>query len=280
MRGSISEVMALVVVASMALPGSGQIPAAQTSPAAISKPAPLARLPYIAEFKMLRTQTLANGAAITHETTVVTARDSQGRRMTATTIVPTSAAQRATTHFQVFDPVDHVTFNWSFPGREATVMAIPFSGAAFQGCGAMSAGISSASAKTTVEDMGTMAILGVEAQGRRTTTTIPLHPIGKHKKHKQQERMDELVSTAELWRAIAPGLNGLVVREVNVDMPPVKSSKELVKFSQGEPDAVVFRPPTGYEIVNREVNVNPCAIFEAMEPSAAPNLVLPRSPEK
>jgi len=280
MRGSISGVLALVVVASMVLPGSGQTPTAQTSPAAISKPAPLARLPYIAEFKMLRTQTLANETAITHETTVITARDSQGRHMTATTIVPTSAAQRATTHFQVFDPVAHVTFNWSFPGREATVMAIPFSGAISQGCGVMSVGISSASAKTTVEDLGTMAILGVEAQGSRTTTTIPLQPIEKHKKHRPQERTDELVSTAELWRAIAPGLSGLVVREVNVDMQSFKSSKELVKFSQGEPDAAIFRPPTGYEIVNREVNVNPCTGFEGMEPSAAPNLVLPRSPEK
>jgi hypothetical protein len=125
-----------------------------------------------------------------------------------------------------------------------------------------------------------MAILGVEAQGSRTTTTIPLQPIEKHKKHRPQERTDELVSTAELWRAIAPGLSGLVVREVNVDMQSFKSSKELVKFSQGEPDAAIFRPPTGYEIVNREVNVNPCTGFEGMEPSAAPNLVLPRSPEK
>jgi hypothetical protein len=234
----------------------------------------------MAEFKMLRTQTLANGTAIAHETTVVTARDSQGRSMTATTIVPTSAAQRATTHFQVFDPVAHVTFNWSFPGREATVMAIPFSGAIFQGCGVMSAGISSASARTTVEDLGTMAILGVEAQGRRTTTTIPLHPIEKHKKHKLQERSDELVSTAELWRAIAPGLTGLVVREVNVDMQSFKSSKELVKFSQSEPDAAIFRPPASYEIVNREVNIDPCTSIEEMEPFAVPNFVLPQSPEK
>jgi hypothetical protein len=272
MRGKCCGALALVAAASLGLPAVSQVGATESS-----KIGSLARLPYMAEHKVLQVQVRADGTPVTHESRIVTARDAQGRQMTATTIIPTSAAQRATTHFQVFDPVAHITFNWSFPGREATVMAIPFSGAIFQGCGVMSVGISSASAKTTVEDLGTMAILGVEAQGRRTTTTIPLRPIGKHKKHKQQERTDELVSTAELWRAIAPDLTGLVVREVNVDTQSVKSSKELVKFSQGEPDAVVFRPPTGYEIVNREVNADPCFSFGEMEAPAAPIPVLPPS---
>jgi hypothetical protein len=82
----------------------------------------------MAEFKILRVQMHANATAVTHESTVVTARDSQGRKMTATTEIPTSADQAPITNFQVFDPVAHVTFNWSFPGRKATLMAIPFPG--------------------------------------------------------------------------------------------------------------------------------------------------------
>jgi hypothetical protein len=83
------------------------------------------------------------------------------------------------------------------------------------------------------------------------------------------------VSTTELWKAIAPGLTGLVARQVSEDAQSGRFSKELVKFTQSEPDAAVFRPPTSYEIVNREVGRDPCAIFEGTEPLAAPNSVLP-----
>jgi hypothetical protein len=87
-----------------------------------------------------------------------------------------------------------------------------------------------------------------------------------------------LVSNVELWEAIAPGLTGLVVREVSEDAQSGKTSNELVKFRQSEPDAAVFRPPAGYEIVNREVGIDPCTSFEGMEPSVAPTPVLPRPP--
>jgi hypothetical protein len=234
----------------------------------------------MAEFKTQRTRTLANGSAIAEETIVVLARDSQGRQMTATTVYPTLVAEKAITHFQVFDPVAHVTLNWSFPGREATVMAIPLSGTKLQGCGFASGRIFSEREKTTVDHLGTKTILGVEAQGRRTTTRIPLQPVGKHKKQKPQASMDELVSTFELWRAIDPGLNGLVVRELSVDTQSVKLSRELVKFSQNEPDAAIFRVPVGYEIVNREVNLDPCVGYGEMEAPFFPNPALPAAPAK
>jgi len=255
----------MALMAMVALPVLGQAPASQTSPVALSKPAPVIRLPYMAEFKTLRVQTGANGIAITHETTEITARDSQGRHLTATTDIPSSADQTATTHFQVFDPVAHVTFTWSFPGRGATVMAIPFPGAISSGCSFATFGISYANEKTIVEDLGTMAILGVEARGRRNSTTIPSQPIGKHHKHKTRVGTIE-VRSSELWQAISPGLNGLVVREVSEDGQSVRTSRELVNFSQSEPDAAFFQPPKGYEIVNREVNAAPCVSLGEMEP--------------
>jgi hypothetical protein len=270
MRGIIWTALAAIAVAGLMLPVSGQVPSSLAITVEQRNSAHDARLSYLAEYKITRTQTLANETAITHETTVITARDSQGRQMTATKIVPTSAAQRATTHFQVFDPVAHVTFSWSFPGREATVMAIPFYGAIQSSCGIAVGRVTyldcaTISTKETVEELGTKTIQGVEARGRRTTRTTPSVYIGKHKTHKPLECSTE-VSTVELWKAIAPGLTGLVVREVNVDTQSVKMSKELVKFSQSEPDAMVFRPPTGYEIVNREVGIDPCSRFEGMEP--------------
>ncbi len=272
MRGSICG--AILVVAGLALPGSGQTPAAQTSPAVFGKPAPPARLPYMAEVKILRTQPVANGIITTHESTITTARDSLGRHMTATTEIPTSADQTATTHFHVFDPVAHVTFNWSIPGREATVMAIPFSGAISTGCGYMSLGIRYPNEKTTEEDLGTKTIQGVGARGRRITTTATVAAIGKHHRHKPQLRTIEVRST-DVWTAIDPGLTGLLVREVSQGLQSEKTSQELVNFSQSEPDAAFFQPPKGYAIVNREVNADPCVSLGEMQPPIASSPVLP-----
>jgi hypothetical protein len=236
----------------------------------------------MAEHKIVRVQTLADGTSVTHESTVVTARDAQGRQMTATTIIQPSTGQSPITHFQVFDPVAHYTFTWSFPGKKATVMSIPIYGVLQSGCGFAVGRVESMECvtrptKETVEEMGTQTIQGVEAQGRRTTRTTPAEYIGKDKKHKLQVCTTE-VSTVEQWKAIAPGLTGLVVREVSEDAQLGKISNELVKFSQSEPDAAVFRPPAGYEIVNREVGTDSCPNFEGMEPSVAPTPVLPRPP--
>jgi hypothetical protein len=133
--------------------------------------------------------------------------------------------------------------------------------------------------KETEEDLGTKTIQGVEARGRRTTWTTLSEYIGKDKKQ-QPEVCPTKVSTNELWKAMAPGLTGLVAREISEDAQTGKYSKELVKFSQREPDAAVFRPPTGYVIVNREVNVDPCINFEGIEPFTIPNPVLPQPPER
>jgi hypothetical protein len=267
-------VLALVSAASWALSAAGQVPKTPTVTSASGNPTSAARLPYMAEFKILQLQRLTNGTAVPHEFTVITARDSQDRHMRATTVSPLWPDQTATTHFQVFDPVAHASFNWSFPGREATVMAIPFYGANLQGCGYASFGISYANAKTTMEDLGTKTIQGVLAHGRRFTTTATAEPIGKHKKHMQQPVTIKLRST-ELWEAIDPGLAGLVVQEISEEAQSVKRSKELVNFSQSEPDAVFFRPPASYEIVNREVNADPCSSFENLDPTAATSPILP-----
>jgi len=56
------------------------------------------------------------------------------------------------------------------------------------------------------------------------------------------------------------------VREVSEEAQSGKTSKELVKFSQTEPDAAVFRPPISYVIVNREVNADPCLSFGKWNP--------------
>jgi len=274
MRGKCCGILALVAAASLALPAVSQDSTARSEATASSKASPAARLPYMAEYKIVQVQTRAGVTSLPHESRVVTARDAQGRQMSATTDIPTSADQKPITHFQVVDPMAHITFTWSFPGKKAIVMAIPLNGANQSGCGAASGGIVSMDCETkptkeTVEELGTKTIEGVEARGRRSTWTTPSEYIGKDKKHKPPVCPAE-VSTNELWKATAPGLSGFVARQVSEDAQSGKFSKELVKFSQGEPDAAVFRPPAVYEIVNREVGTDPCINFEGIEPFAVP----------
>ena len=279
MRGKCCGILALVAAASLALPAVSQDSTARSEATASSKASPVAWLPYMAEYKIVRVEVRAGVTSLPHESRIVTTRDAQGRQKTATTDLPTSADEKPLTHFQVFDPMAHVTFTWSFPGKKAIVMAIPFYDVSQSGCGAVGGGVASMGCETkptkeNVEELGTKTIQGVEVRGRRTTWTTPSEYIGKDKRHKAQVCPTK-VSTTELWKAIAPSLNGLVARQVSEDAQSGKFSKELVKFTQSEPDAAIFRPPTSYEIVNREVGRDPCAIFEGTEPFAAPNSVLP-----
>jgi len=284
MRGKCCGILALVAAASLALPAVSQDSTARSEATASSKASPVAWLPYMAEYKIVRVEVRAGVTSLPHESRIVTARDAQGRQMAATTDFPTSADQKPITHFQVVDPMAHLTFAWSFPGKKAIVMAIPIYGEIQSACGAASGGIVSMDCaakptKETVEELGTKTIQGVEARGRRTTWTTPSEYVGKDKKHKPPVCPAE-VSTNELWKAMAPGLTGLVAREVSEDAQSGKMSKELVKFSQREPDKAFFRPPAGYEIVNREVGTDPCINFEGIEPYTVPNPVLPQPPEQ
>jgi hypothetical protein len=228
-------------------------------------------LPYTAEYKTTQVKTLADGATITEETFEVVAVDSHGRRMTATRTVLSSGGQTPETRFTVFDRIAHTQVSWVSPGKEVTVSAIPIPAASQCSYATMSVeivkirpdgGVEVPSVKTAVEDLGTQAFQGVEARGRRTTTTTtPVGPLGRNK---------PLVNTFEVWRAVEPGLRGLLALEVRDDPQFGKMTKTLVKFSQTEPNSSIFQLPPGYEIVNREVAMDWCPNADDVESAAAP----------
>jgi hypothetical protein len=243
----------------------------------MGNPAPAARLPYTAEFKITRVQTLASGATITHESTQVVALDSQGRRMTATTDVPLAGDQTPITHVTVMDPVARTNSSWTVPGQKATVMQMPAPGASRTGCATnMQVRLpdnrtQSERPKPVMEDLGTQTIQGVEARGRRYTTTTPAGAIGNDA---------PLTSITETWTAIAPvGLRGLYVRQVSDDPQSGKYTRELTNFTQAEPDASVFQPPEGYEIVNKPAPSSACPAQTESESSTAP-IPPPSTPEQ
>ena len=271
MSARISAFLIYIAAAYSAFPSLSQTPSNRVVTAQTGSPGQNARLPYMAEYKTTQVRTLPGDSSTTQETTEVVAVDARGRRMTATTTVPSPGDQTPETRFIVFDPIAHIQISWISPGKKATVSAIPVPTTSQCSYGAMwtgivnirpDGGIEGPSVKTTVEILGTETIQGVEARGRRTTTTtMPVGPLGKSQPQ---------VSTYEVWRAVDPGLRGLLAREARDDPQSGKTSKALVKFRQTEPDSSMFRLPPGYEVVNREVAMDWCPSADDVEPAGAP----------
>jgi hypothetical protein len=250
MQNIFDRTMMFVAIAGLALFVSGQAASQVSSQAARSharvttETVRAAKVPYTAEYKITQVQTLADGTTITHESTEVKALDSQGRRMTATTA--TSGDRAPTTHVMVYDPVARTQTFWHSPGKVAHVSQLPASGEEHH-CAVMIRDdvvvTSGPKSKTTSENLGTASIAGIEARGRRYTTTTPAGAAGNDA---------PLVSTSERWTALTVGLDGLVVRDITDDPRRGKSTRELTSLTQGDPDPATFQPPEGYEIVTKE----------------------------
>jgi hypothetical protein len=99
--------------------------------------------------------------------------------------------------------------------------------------------------KPVAEDLGKQTFQGVEAHGQRNVWTIPARTIGNS---------DDLVRTDEVWFSTTPGYTSLNVRQVYDDPQTGRTTRELVKFIQGEPDAALFQPPADYEFVTQETH--------------------------
>ena len=241
----IDRAMPLVAVAGLAFLVWGQAAsqvARSHNPVTTETTVRAAKVPYRAEYKVTHVQTLADGTTITRETTEVKALDSQGRRMTATTI--TSGDRAPTTHVMVFDPVARTQTFWHSPGKVAHVLQMSDPGAE-RHCSTITRDdvsvVSGPKSKLTSENLGTESIQGVEARGRRYTTTIPAGTDDA-----------PLVTTVEAWTALIVGLNGLLVREMRDDPRSARTTRELTSLSQIGPDPTTFQPPEGYEIVTKD----------------------------
>jgi hypothetical protein len=240
----IDRATTLVVAAGLALSVSGVAASqvARRAPVTTETRVRAAKAPYTAEYKITRVQALADGTTITQETTEVKALDSQGRRMTATT---TTGHGTPTTHVMVYDPVARAQTFWTSPGKVAHVLQM--SPAGENHCMTITRDdvrvSSGPHAQYASEDIGTETIQGIEARGRRRTTTIPEGAAGNDA---------PLVTTSEMWTALTVGLDGLLVREITDDPRQGKSTRELTNLSQGDPDPATFQPPEGYEIQTKE----------------------------
>jgi len=242
----IDRVITLLALAGLALlvPGHAASQVARHTPVTTQTNLRAAKSPYTAEYKITHVQALPDGSTITRETTEVKALDSQGRRMTATTV--TSVDREPITHVTVFDPVARTQIFWHAPGKVAHVLQMSATAAELHCLPIIRDDVVVASgpkAKYTSEDLGIESIQNIEARGKRRTTTIPAGAEGNDA---------PLVVTSDRWTAVTVGLDGLLVREITDDPRRGKSTRELTSLTQGDPDPATFQPPEGYEIVTKD----------------------------
>ena len=246
MRGRIGGVLA--VAAGLVLPGSGQIARSRTATATEGNTASPTQLPYTAEFHTTRVQTLPDGGTITQESTQGMASDPAGRTYNASTSTPMSEDQTPNTMVNVFDPGARTHSFWTVPGQRATVTNEPAADAPRATCAAPSTmpvphSEAVERARPKMEDLGKQTFQGIEAHGHRTTFTTAAGAIGN---------TETLVNTDEVWFSSTPGLAGINVHQVNENPQTGRMTRELVRFTQGEPDAALFQPPDGYEVLIKE----------------------------
>jgi hypothetical protein len=254
MRRCTHPTLAVIAIAGFAVQAFGQIGAPRPKPSQ----AQWRLQAYTAEFKDTRVQTLANGTTITREISTTQAKDSQGRFFTATT--QQRDGQASITRSHVDDPVAGTSTDWDSQGKKATVVKLP-PDVQRRGCWTSPAGHQtidygprsqdlppplvpaspSQHEKPVYEDLGTTTILGIQAQGRRSTITTPAGAVGNDQ---------PLVITTENWMAKGYPFS---LRHLRDDPRQGKEDRELVKLDQGEPDPALFQPPEGYEVVTDEM---------------------------
>ncbi len=225
-------------------------------------------VPYTAQAVTTSTQTLADGNRITNTDTAQVARDSMGRTRREQSL-PGSPAGASKKLVFINDPVAQVNYVLE-PGHTARKMPAPqviqFQDGPTSGGGAAMAQNSfhflsaptpdsgapvamplqvavsvpdrSADFPTNTESLGSQVIQGVQADGARTTTTIPAGKIGNEQ---------PIVITYERWYSI--DLQAVVMTKQS-DPRFGETTYELTNIQRIEPPASLFQVPPDDKIVN------------------------------
>jgi len=266
---SISRFLPAIVSATLVIPARGQVPLNPPKPHISHIPQP-----YTAEFKITTVRTLGNGTTITRQETEIDALDSHGRHLRSVTEETPALGREPGTSVNVNDPDGGTQSQWDSRTKKAHVTILPPQEQR-QGCWANDTGnlrmswnegprpgapVNPAAAlpgggvmapaprhKPEVEELGTTTIQGVEARGRRMTTTIPAGEAGNDQ---------PLVTVAEYWSS--PQI-GLTLRESSDSPRTGKRTRELVNLNLSEPDPSLFQPPEGYEVKTDELHQVACA---------------------
>jgi hypothetical protein len=185
--------------------------------------------------------TLGDGTVIERADSNLYYRDTQGRTRTEQTV-------DGKTMVAIIDPVAHFSANLdataktgrrnAFGGGSFAAAFTPVAGG--RGAGVFMPGVNGSegpgSAGSTTEDLGTMNVNGVPAQGTRTTMIIPAGKIGNNR---------DIRVVNERWYS---NELQMLVKSVNSDPRFGTTTYQLTNILRVNPDESLFQIPSDYAI--------------------------------
>lgn len=184
-------------------------------------------VPYSAEAIIENVQVLNDGTRLTTKATALLYRDSEGRtrrEQEFSAIGPFATAGEPVRMIFISDPVARITYRLDPRNRSAIKMA-------FNSGPPPASPNAPASATRKIDALGKRTIEGVEAEGRRSTLTIPAGQIGN-------DRPLEIVS--ESW--YSHELKMVIVSK-HFDPRLGENTYRVINIKRDEPDAALFRAP-------------------------------------
>jgi hypothetical protein len=208
--------------------------------------------PYSAEEVTENVQTLADGAHITHKSTVKMYRDSAGRTRTEHTIItPGHDDADVPLSIEIVDPVANVRYNWNsrekvahkrtmgVPANRPTLRRATDARAVQAAKPAQVQGPLGPEIKT--ESLGSQTMEGLMVEGERRTATWPAgSQLGNDR---------PITSVNETWTS--PDLK-ITVLSKHSDPRNGEHTQKLVNLSRAEPDPSLFQPPADYTLAEDE----------------------------
>jgi hypothetical protein len=189
--------------------------------------------PYSAQVTTETKQVLSDGSHIDRKSTGLVARDTDGRTrrdMSFPGFGRSSASGTAPHVTFINDPVANVRYVLDADKKVARKITPPSAVAGRPGKGA------GKSENTTTQSLGTQTIEGVQAEGTRTTRTIPVGDIGN-------DQPIQIVT--ERW--FSPDLQTFVMVK-HSDPREGETTYQLTGINRSVPDASLFEVPADYAV--------------------------------
>jgi len=198
--------------------------------------------PYSATAVTERTQVLANGNKIDQKTTASVYRDSQGRtrqEITMGAMGPWAAPRNASPMIAIHDPVAGVAYMLDPTKQTAVKHSLAPPRAGNRNAQNRRANRQGADANVTTESLGNKMVSGVEAEGTRTTITIPAGSVGNAQAIQivSEKWYSSALQTVVMWTRSDPRFG--------------TTTYELTNIKQAEPDPALFQVPPDYTMQDK-----------------------------
>ncbi len=201
--------------------------------------------PYTASATESSVDKLADGATITHTSTITEARDTEGRTVR---VVTTTNGGKTVTRTSVFDPVAHTSTDWTSGTTVAIQFQLPsnppggrgqWAGPRPNGPGPNGPGPNGGGRErpqVTTTTLAPETIAGDTATGVKTTITVPAGAEGNDQ---------PLVSTRQVYTSTDLGI---VLSESSTSPREGTHTLQVTSLSVNPPDPTLFQVPANYTV--------------------------------